>query len=373
VSNSGRIPSLDGFRALSVLIVFAGHARFYSMSLEEMANFLSADVVFFIPARFGVTIFFFISGYIITTLMRSEFERTGSVSFRNFYLRRVYRIFPPLYITLFVAALLTSFGVLKGTVSLPATMAQVFHLTNYYALLVDNDSFLQGTKLLWSLAVEEHFYLVFPLLFLVLSRSMPAAKVGWCLLVICLSVLAWRCYLYYGLNVRWFNWAFIATDCRIDSILYGCLLAVWHNPARDAPLIKQKWLSGTILIAAFGVIFFSIIYKDPAFQRTLMFTLQGVALLPIFACAIRNPDWLIFRWLNWAPIVYIGWISYTFYLCHSMALKIALHYTSNIWVGYVLAFLATVTFSALMYRIVETPLARKRAATHRSELVRQAG
>ena len=143
MSNSGRIPSLDGFRALSVLIVFAGHAQFSGMSTEDVANFFASDPVFILPARFGVTVFFFISGYIITTLMRSEYERSGTVSFRNFYLRRVYRIFPPLYIVLIVAGLLTWAGFLKSNVSVSATLAQIFHFTNYYALLIDKNSFFQ--------------------------------------------------------------------------------------------------------------------------------------------------------------------------------------------------------------------------------------
>jgi peptidoglycan/LPS O-acetylase OafA/YrhL len=310
-----------------------------------------------------VTVFFFISGYIITTLMRSEFEQSGTVSFRNFYLRRVYRIFPPLYIVLIVAALLTWAGLLKSGVALSAAMAQVFHFTNYYSLLINANSFFQGTKLLWSLAVEEHFYLGFPLLFLLLARRLSYKQVAYCLAAICLAVLGWRYYLYYGLHVT-SSWAFIATDSRIDSILYGCILGVWHNPAKDEPLIRQKFLAISLLVIGLGAVVFSVVYKDPAFQRTIMFTIQGLAFLPIFACAIRNPHWLIFRWLNWRPMVYIGWISYTFYLCHAMALKIALQFTDNNWAGYMLGFLATIIFSSLMYRFVETPLARKRAAAH---------
>jgi peptidoglycan/LPS O-acetylase OafA/YrhL len=201
VSNSGRIPSLDGLRALSVLIVFGSHAYFYGMSMEDVSAYYTTDPGFVLPARFGVTVFFFISGYIITTLMRSEFEKSGTVSFRNFYLRRVYRIFPPLYIVLIVAALLTWAGLLKSNVALSAVMAQIFHFTNYYALLIGKDSFFQGTKLLWSLAVEEHFYLGFPLLFLLLARRLSYKQLAFCLAVICLVVLGWRYYLYYGLNV----------------------------------------------------------------------------------------------------------------------------------------------------------------------------
>jgi peptidoglycan/LPS O-acetylase OafA/YrhL len=363
VSNSGRIPALDGLRGLFLMFVFAAHAQFTAMFKEDITVFYAADTAYRLPGRFGVTVFFFISGYIITTLMRSEFEKSGAVSFRNFYIRRVYRLFPPLYIVLGVAALLTWVGLLTTEVTLSAVVAETFHFTNYYALVFDKDSFFQGTKLLWSLAVEEHFYLGFPLLFLFLARRLPYNQIAFWLGVMCLVVLSWRYYLYYGLNVTG-TWAFIATDSRIDSILFGCILGVWHNPAKDEPLITSKFLAIAVMVIGFGAVVFSVVYKDPAFERTLMFTIQGLGMAPVIAGAIRYPHWLVFRWLNWRPLVFLGLISYTFYLCHAMALRIALRFTDNNWVGFALAFLAAFIFSSLMYRYVETPLAKKRRAAH---------
>ena len=86
------IPSLDGLRCIAILPVFASHA------LE------SAGLARVVPGNFGVTLFFFLSGYLITTLMRLEFERTGSLSFRMFYLRRALRIMPTCYVVLALAA-----------------------------------------------------------------------------------------------------------------------------------------------------------------------------------------------------------------------------------------------------------------------------
>jgi len=92
------IPSLDGIRACSVMVVFAAHAGLRGL----------------IPGDFGVTVFFFLSGYLITTLLRMEHEQTGAISFRAFYLRRVLRIFPPFYLVLIVATLLTAVGALPA-------------------------------------------------------------------------------------------------------------------------------------------------------------------------------------------------------------------------------------------------------------------
>jgi peptidoglycan/LPS O-acetylase OafA/YrhL len=349
LSTAARIPSLDGFRAVAVLIVFMSHS----------------ELVDFLPARLGVTIFFFISGFIITSLMRSEFERSATVSFRRFYLRRLYRIFPPLYIVLAIAAVLTWVGLLKDTVTFAGAMAQVFHFTNYYALLNSRFEFFEGTALLWSLAVEEHFYLVFPLLFLSLARRINYSRLALVLACLCVIVLMWRCQLFFGLGVE-SRWAFLATDSRIDSILFGCIMGVWFNPVKDKTPDLSVLSKCFILLISILLLIFTVLYKDPGFQRTIMFTLQGLALFPIFHFAVMHPDWVVFRWLNWVPIAWLGLISYTFYLSHSIALHLAVHISDELWLKAALAFSLTVLFSGMLYRFIEKPLAKKRAALNRA-------
>src|SRR5262249_9481143 len=129
------IPSLDGIRAVAVSIVFLFHA---------------AHGVF--PGGVGVTIFFFLSGFLITTLLRLEAEQAGRVSLRNFYLRRALRILPPMYITLAGATLASV--VIRDPLSMPVLAFQALHFTNY--LMDHESSFPIGTIVLWSLAVEEH-------------------------------------------------------------------------------------------------------------------------------------------------------------------------------------------------------------------------
>ena len=112
------IPSLDGIRAVAAMLVFVSHAGWSHI----------------IPGGFGVTIFFFLSGYLITTLLRREFEKTGSINFKNFYLRRVYRIFPPLYIILFLISILALTGIVEHQMRPWAVVSQVFYWTNYYMI-----------------------------------------------------------------------------------------------------------------------------------------------------------------------------------------------------------------------------------------------
>lgn len=97
-SDGHYIPSLDGIRALAVTTVFVSHA-----GLSHI-----------IPGGFGVTVFFFLSGYLITTLLRREHEKTGQISLKHFYLRRVYRIFPPMYLVMLLAIMLSVFGLVGG-------------------------------------------------------------------------------------------------------------------------------------------------------------------------------------------------------------------------------------------------------------------
>ena len=142
------IPSLNGLRAVSVLLVVSAHA-----GLSDL-----------IPGGLGVTIFFFLSGYLITTLMLAENEQTGAISIRNFYARRILRLAPPLLITLAIAYSLTYLGFLQGRITLAALVSQLLYFANYYILFFDPNaqSMPGGTGILWSLAVEEHFYIFFP-------------------------------------------------------------------------------------------------------------------------------------------------------------------------------------------------------------------
>jgi peptidoglycan/LPS O-acetylase OafA/YrhL len=105
--SSFHVPSLDGMRGGAFLLVFFGHA-------------LPDAMLRFVPPAFGVTVFFVLSGYLITTLLRREVDKSGTVSFRDFYLRRALRILPPFYIVLVLSSILTQVNAIEGKVTLPA-------------------------------------------------------------------------------------------------------------------------------------------------------------------------------------------------------------------------------------------------------------
>jgi peptidoglycan/LPS O-acetylase OafA/YrhL len=354
------IPSLDGIRAVAALIVFASHA-----GLGE-----------YVAGGFGVTVFFFLSGYLITTLLRREYEQTGAINLGRFYLRRVFRIIPPLYIVLVL--LLLPWGIpgepaAPGPFAVPAQFAQ---LTNYYILLVSRHVIPDSVPT-WSLAVEEHFYLLFPLLLLMLlRRSASYRRIAIVFGGLCVVELLWRLWLVFGLGVE-VDYTFYATDTRLDSLLFGCIMGVALNPALDRQLLQlsdARWL-GALLVAA-ALLAVSFLDRSEGFRATWRYSVQGLALMPIFFTAVRKSDWLLYRWLETRPMRYLGLISYTFYLAHLRMLDLVRHYLGGtLLLRALVAFLLTVTFASLMYYLVERHLGELRRRLHvpRAPLVGSAG
>jgi peptidoglycan/LPS O-acetylase OafA/YrhL len=355
-ASSLKIPSLDGFRAVSILIVFMSHA-----GLRQI-----------IPGTFGVTVFFFLSGYLITTLLRLEWKETDAISLRHFYLRRVLRIFPPLYLTLAFASVVTLVGLLPGTLTWSAFGAQVMFLANYYKIYRAGFGMPPGMLVLWSLAVEEHFYVGFPLLYIVLERRGVRPRMQAAILLgICALVLAWRFTLVRWLGVdvtaasggwdrSWHRLA-EATDTRLDSILFGCILAVWGNPALEPTRFSPRIWKGVLMPLGVATLLFTFAYRGEEFRETTRYTLQGLGLFPIFIAAIRYPSFWLFRPLQNRWVGRLGVLSYTFYLIHDTFIETVDHLVGRptVWGG-ALSFVLSVAFCELSYRFVEKPCAALR-------------
>jgi peptidoglycan/LPS O-acetylase OafA/YrhL len=343
-----RIVSLDGIRAIAALIVFVSHN-----GLEEL-----------IPGGFGVSIFFFLSGYLICTLLRMEYASTGWINLRDFYLRRVYRIFPPFYIVLLLFAV-PPFGHLGRETTAAAVIGQIAQLTNYVSVF-GTQKIIPLTAPMWSLAVEEHFYLLFPVALRGLLGRFDPRRIAAILLVACGAALVWRCILVFGLHANP-DYIYVATDTRFDALLYGCVMAIAFNPALDEHCLRLTARAWTAIVAlSMGVLAFTLVYRNPEFRQTLRYTLQGIALFPIFFCAIRYHRWPIFGWLEHPWMRGLGIISYTFYLVHEKCLQMAGRLVGHdpLWRG-LLGFVFTVAVSTLMYYLVERRFAALRKKLHR--------
>lgn len=339
---SKKIPSLDGIRAFAVLLVLISHAGFGHI----------------VPGGFGVTLFFFLSGYLITYLLLKEFKSHGKISKSNFFMRRSLRILPPLFLVL-----LLFYGVdylLKNSFSYDflGICSQIFFFHNYYEIFVGGDV-LPGTGVLWSLAVEEHYYALFPFFFALifsLNNRDPEKLFLQLLVLLVLLVLLLRCYLYFYLSTTG-DRIYFSTDTRVDSILFGAIFSVLvYNKRIDGRSILC--LRGYIgLFVSLILVLASFLIRDDAFRWTLRFTVQGLALIIFFYYAVFYSASPIFRIFNWAPVQVIGVLSYTIYLVHAIFLHFLKEYMA-MEEGLLLAlcsFLLSFLLAFSMYIWVEKP------------------
>ena len=351
------IASLDGLRAVSILIVFLAHAGLKGI----------------VPGFFGVTVFFFLSGYLITTLLRVEFESSGSIGLRAFYIRRIFRIWPLFYLVLIVATLLTWFGVYGPPPPLDAGLVfmQFAHLANY-AIVKAGWYFGRSPEswVYWSLAVEEHFYLVLPIAYLaMLKAGVRPQRQAAIFFAVCAAALLWRFVLVLVFDAPKER-MYVSSDTRIDSIVFGCVLAVVYNPVLDDVPCREVWLKRFWFPLGLVLIVLSFLPRQPWFDQTLRYTIQGLALMPIFLVAIRYPDWGPCRPLNHRWVRMIGVLSYAIYLVHTTVVRLVEQVVgSPIAVG-LLSAAATLLVAYVLHRTVEVPFIRwrKRLGARRTEL-----
>lgn len=334
----GAIPSLDGIRAVSIAIVFFAHA-----GVSEA-----------IAGGFGVTIFFFLSGFLITTLFIREWRDRGRIHIGKFYVRRFLRLSPPLFFTLGTGYLMLYLGIASGKFETLAVLSQIFYFHNYYlAAFPDPGSVVAGFQPLWSLAVEEHFYMIFPLIFLLFTRGRIDLRH---LVALVVLILLWRYIRYqYLLDTPWT--IYLSTDTRFDSILFGCILALLErNNAVSRVLPADTRRMSIILGVALVVLTASILPRDDAFRSTLRYTVQGLGLMVVFHYAVTRPDFWLFRPLNNRWVALLGLYSYSIYLAHYVIIRILADnglFSDNYPMFVLSAALVSIAYAAFVWHVVE--------------------
>jgi peptidoglycan/LPS O-acetylase OafA/YrhL len=196
------LPALDGVRMLAVFLVI-----FYHFGLRG------------VPGAHGVMIFFVLSGFLITWLMLQEQERTGTVSLRGFYRRRTVRIFPAFYAFWLIVAIRSLIGDKDGSWA-PAWSA-FFYVSNYYSALQGHPE--NAFSHTWSLAIEEQFYLLWPLAFLLCRQNLRLVTKILISVIVLVGIHRTVLSLVFEVNQSYIYSAF---DTRIDQLMIGCLLAV---------------------------------------------------------------------------------------------------------------------------------------------------
>ena len=331
---------LDGLRAIAVLIVVFSHT----------------SVASFMPGNFGVTIFFFLSGYLITSLLVTEYERTDRIDFHGFYLRRAIRIIPPMWIAIGLTLFANLIIPYTNNIDIRYLPADLLFLTNYASFSQWNSRIPIP---LWSLDIEEHFYVFFPFLFASVFRRYGRTGVAWTCAILCLAVLAARFVHSGGPNS--FEYIYHATHTRIDGILFGCILAVANNPMDSRrPAIGDGLLpfgAGLALIAL------TFLIQDSIFRETLRYSFRGIGLFLVFNYILRTNGYISQALSHRALRPIADW-SYFLYLIHIPVLMFIGGLTG--WPGWLTSFVGigvSCALSALVRLWVELPLAnwRKRS------------
>jgi len=335
-----RISALDGLRAISIVLVVLGHL----VGTRNMP--LPADSILGQFVEFGVRVFFVISGFLITTLIFAEQERTGSLSLRQFYIRRTYRIFPAFYAYLAVVAALSALGfvqLLEGDLLAAASYTMNFHRPRAWDL-----------GHLWSLSVEEQFYLLWPAIVLVAKKrralhiatlallAAPAIRVG-----------VWVLMPNHRLGIgETFPTVF-------DALAAGCLLAglrgVLGTNATYAAFARSP-LFALVPMAAVG----AVIVPRVSFQLALGATIQNIGIALTVDWAVRRSSTgsrLIGKVLDAGPIVWLGRLSYSLYLWQ----QLFLNRTGTHWVqAFPFNIAASLAMAIVSYYLVEQPFLRLR-------------
>lgn len=340
-------PDIEGLRALAIVPVVVFHA---------WPSVLPGGFV-------GVDIFFVISGYLITTLLLQRLE-SGTYSIASFYAARIRRIFPALFVMLALvtpACLLLlepqplrEFARLLGATGLFVSNLELYRTTGYF----EGAAELKPLVHTWSLAVEEQYYIVFPLLLALLWRT-ARRQVGLVLLVAGVVSLAYSLWL----MSHDAELAFYAAPARTFELMIGSGLA-WWMANRAEPAVRVAWLDGLLGGAALAALVAAGIFMRPekAFPGP-------AALWPCLATAALI--WVgstgqapVTRWLSSAPLRWIGAHSFSLYLWHWPVLVLTRHWLLDqptpLQAGGAVALSVVLAWASL--RFVESPVRRARTA-----------
>jgi peptidoglycan/LPS O-acetylase OafA/YrhL len=386
------LPGLDGLRAISVLAVIVFHH--YLVGGHEVG---------WAPGGFlGVEVFFVVSGYLITSLLLSERRETGLVSLRQFYLRRARRLLPALFTLLAVIvayALLflpDAIGTLRSD-----TVAALTYTSNWWQIIAGRSYFVEAgrpelLKHLWSLAIEEQYYLAWPFLLMFGLRKLGRQRMLATMIIVAVASTLLLALLAHG-NI---DHAYYASYSRLSGLLLGSAFAFSFAPYRIRGMPGRGARTALDVAGAFGVLVllgsFGVLHwfgiNGFSFPTSIHdnlavfhggFLLVDLATLLVIAAAV-HPASDVGRLLGCRPLQWIGLRSYSLYLWHYPIFcitrpgldihRLGFWFLSIKFAGWpVFAFRIALSFAAaeLSYRYVETPI-RKGAIGRYREVVREA-
>ena len=374
------MPSLDGIRALSVLAVIIYHAN-----------------KMWLPGGFlGVEVFFVISGYLITLLLLAESEKNGSISLKEFWWRRARRLLPALWVVVLGVVVFAALfqremlGTLRGDV-----IAALLYGFNWFQIWVGTSYFTSfefvPLRHLWSLAVEEQFYLIWPVVMLIVAkfgkRRLPIVSAVFFGLAVVLAIYTALVYQpgtisnigdtpnqfmsLFGQSVSRIDFLFLGTLTRSSGLLLGAALAIWWRPwllqnsraganklfdfigiGGLAALALMMWRFQTVIEGTDeGTVGYDFLFRGGFF-------LTDLASLAVIAAAVHPSSKILARSLSNPVLVWLGRRSYGFYLFHWPVFQFYRRFAGKGLTPYefVVLVLFALALTELSYRYIETPV-----------------
>jgi peptidoglycan/LPS O-acetylase OafA/YrhL len=358
----GYQPGLDGLRAISVVAVIFYHAGFGWMH----------------GGFFGVEVFFVVSGFLITTLLIEERETTGHNSLSQFWLRRARRLFPALFLMLgSLAVWVALFGSAEQTSQLRRDLPwSIFYVNNWGQIVGDVPYFQPGDppllRHLWSLAVEEQWYVVWPLVFVALAPRLRPATFAKALFAVVAVVALLMWWVQRGApavidgplgfldGADRVNFNYLSTITRSGGLLVGAAAAFVWRPWRSerayvAPSRGLDVATGVglgLLLCCFMAASLTADYMYP-WLLTFVSLVSLVLVLVVVHPAAAASRWM----LAWTPLVEAGKRSYGWYLWH-WPIFVIVGATDGSWSRFTVAILISLSIAELSYRYVEEPVRR---------------
>lgn len=348
-----RIPTLDGWRAVAIIAVMCHHIRWPFLTLERFSAY-GSDL--------GVKLFFALSGFLITSRLLDEYDQLGAIQWKEFYLRRAFRILPPAFFFLAVLAAL-GFGLHVIPFSAKQLVSSVFFYRNY----LPNTAATWYTAHFWTLAVEEQFYLFWPaiLILVCVARGARAAIALACL------VELWR---EADMHYNWVAHFWPAlhgilrrTDYSIGQLFLGCVLAfLWRSNTARAVLkryVRSYWVVGAVL----GQILL-LRYKPLGYYAGVELLMT---ILPL--ATVADSKGIVSRVLETRLLTWIGRLSYSLYLWQQLFIPMwAIPMAFGIAQSFPLNVILAISAAAFSYYFVEQPFIRLgKRLQNRSRAIRE--
>ena len=356
-NKSKYLPSIDSLRALAVLAVIIYHVD-----------------VNYLPGGFlGVDLFFVLSGYLISSLIIKEYRKTGSLNLYNFYIRRARRLLPAVYfmITVGLVIMVLFNEVLLRKSHLDAIFGYIyssnwwyiFHKLDYF----DSFGAQSPFKHLWSLAIEEQFYMIFPLLFLLVNRKKKSKdgtyKLNKNFLYVVLGLILVSLIAHILLfDINNISRIYFGTDTRAFSLLVGVVGAILYPMERLHAKVtpQQNMIYSVVSLVSIATLITVMIYTSE--YNTLLYR-GGFLLVAILGLIViissGKQHTLMSRLLSFKPVVFIGKISYSLYLWHFPVLVLTTPVSEignpNI-IFVILRVILTFILATASYVFVETPI-----------------